>query len=148
MESAATVGPAGVGTWVTGAAVMGPVVMGAVTGVVTGRAAGRASDQTYGSSNSLVRKIRSRLLREMTCCSQSIWPKVRSAASNSGSASASVMCARSNPRNVRAMSRNQAYWAVLSNRVMCRMIALTRSRGAISLASGPWLMPAEWASSV
>ena len=49
---------------------------------------------------------------------------------------------------VRAMSTNQAYWAVLSNRSMWARIARTRSRGDTSLPSGACDMPAEWASSV
>ena len=106
------------------------------------------SKPSSGSSNSLVRKIFSSFVVARTCFSQSGRASAFSAASNRGSASAAVMRSPVKPRKVRAISRNQAYWAVLSYRSMCRMIARTRSRGVTSLPSGAWVIPAEWASSV
>ena len=52
------------------------------------------------------------------------------------------------PRKVRAISRNQPHWTVLSKRSMWARIARTRSRGGTSGPGRALFMPAEWASSV
>ena len=90
----------------------------------------RASRRTRWSGRSLRASTSAK-----TCFSQSGWANVFWAASNKrvgiGRCDA---CSPVKPRNSRAISRNQAYWTVLSKRSMWPRIAATRSRGEVLAA--------------
>ncbi len=106
------------------------------------------SQPSSGSSNSLVRKTASSCDFCQTVRSQDSpsweWSARRM---RSSMVSASIR-SPSNPKKVRAISRSQEYWTVLSIRCRFRARFRQRSVGSRPGSTSEAGIPAEWASSV